>query len=99
MARPRTIIFTAAGLLLGVLLLAIGAGAVLTQTDRGRGLLRQTLLPVARAAIPGELYVGRIGGSTSSRPTARPFCAPDPYNSNTTCAICSTVASLCALPR
>ncbi len=79
MARPRTIIFTAAGLLLGVLLLAIGAGAVLTQTDRGRGLLRQTLLPVARAAIPGELYVGRIGGNLFSNLTidSLDLIAPD----------------------
>ncbi len=79
MARPRTIIFTAAGLLLGVLLLAIGAGAALTQTDRGRGMLRRTLLPVARAAIPGELYVGRIGGNLFSNLTidSLDIIAPD----------------------
>jgi len=63
MARPRTIIFTAAGLLLGVLLLALGGVAGLTQTDRGRAVLRHALLPVLRAAVPGQLYVGTIGGN------------------------------------
>lgn len=63
MARPRTIIFTAAGLLLFVLLLALGAVAGLTQTDRGRAVLRSALLPVLRAAVPGQLYVGTIGGN------------------------------------
>jgi translocation and assembly module TamB len=63
MARPRTIIFTAAGLLLGVLLLALGGVAGLTQTDRGRAVLRQALLPVVRAAVPGRLHVGVIGGN------------------------------------
>jgi translocation and assembly module TamB len=63
MARPRTIVFTAAGLLLGVLLLAIGAVGVLTQTDRGRATLLRAVLPVARTAIPGSLYLGRVGGS------------------------------------
>lgn len=63
MARPRTIIFSAAGLLLGVLLLALGGVAGLTQTDRGRAVLRQALLPVLRAAVPGQLHVGTIGGN------------------------------------
>ncbi len=63
MARPRTIIFTAAGLLLGVLLLALGGVAGLTQTDRGRAVLRQALMPVLRAAVPGQLHVGTIGGN------------------------------------
>jgi len=55
MARPRTIVFTAAGLLLGVLLLAVGAGALLTQTGRGRETLLRATLPVLRTAIPGTL--------------------------------------------
>ena len=63
MARPRTIIFTAAGLLFAVLLLALGAVAGLTQTDRGRAVLRTALLPVLRNAVPGRLYVGQIGGN------------------------------------
>lgn len=63
MARPRTIIFTAAGLLLGVLLLVLGGVAGLTQTERGRAVLRQALLPVLRAAVPGQLHVGTIGGN------------------------------------
>ena len=63
MARPRTIVFTAAGLLLGVLLLAVGAGALLTQTGRGRETLLRATLPVLRTAIPGTLYVGRVGGT------------------------------------
>ncbi|HMS02507.1 MAG TPA: hypothetical protein PKE51_06015, partial [Gemmatimonadaceae bacterium] len=63
MARPRTIIFTAAGLLLGLLLVALGAVAGLTQTDRGRAVLRGAVLPLARAAIPGRLHLGTIGGN------------------------------------
>ena len=63
MARPRTIVFTAAGLLLGVLLLAVGAGALLTQTGRGRETLLRATLPVLRTAIPGTLHVGRVGGN------------------------------------
>lgn len=63
MARPRTIVFTAAGLLLGLLLLALGAGALLTQTDRGRATLLRAAMPVLRASIPGSLHVGRIGGT------------------------------------
>ena len=63
MARPRTIVFTAAGLLFGLLLVALGAVAGLTQTERGRAVLRRAALPVLRAAIPGELYVGAIGGN------------------------------------
>ncbi len=63
MARPRTLVFTAAGLLLGLLLLAVGAVAFLTQTDRGRAALRTAVLPVLRAAIPGTVYVGQIGGT------------------------------------
>lgn len=63
MARPRTLVFTAAGLLLGVLLLAVAALALMTQTQRGRDTLRSTALPLIRAAIPGSIYVGRIGGN------------------------------------
>jgi len=63
MARPRTIVFTAAGLLLGVLLLAVGAGAILTQTDRGQAALLRAALPALRAAIPGTLHIGRVGGT------------------------------------
>ncbi len=63
MARPRTIVFTAAGLLLGVLLLAVGAGAWLTQTDRGRDTLLRATLPVMRTAIPGTLHLGEVRGT------------------------------------
>lgn len=79
MARPRTIIFTAAGLLLGLLLVVLGAVAGLTQTDRGRAVLRGALLPVARAAIPGRLYVGAIGGNlfTSLSLDSLEVTAPD----------------------
>lgn len=63
MARPRTIIFTAAGLLFGLLMLGVLAVALLTQTSRGRGMLRQAALPVLRTAVPGIVYVGRIGGN------------------------------------
>ncbi len=63
MARPRTIVFTAAGLLLGLLLFALGVAAWFTQTDRGRAALRRAALPVLRAAIPGTLYVGNVGGT------------------------------------
>ncbi|MCU0617654.1 MAG: hypothetical protein MUD17_11325 [Gemmatimonadaceae bacterium] len=79
MARPRTIIFTAAGLLLGLLLVVLGAVAGLTQTDRGRAVLRGALLPVARAAIPGRLHVGTIGGNlfTSLSIDSLEVTAPD----------------------
>jgi translocation and assembly module TamB len=63
MARFRPIIFTAAGLLLGALAVGLGGVAGLTQTDAGRALLRRALLPVLRAAVPGRLHVGTIGGN------------------------------------
>ncbi len=63
MARPRTIVYSAAGLLFGLLILAVGAVALLTQTARGRGILRQAVLPVIRTVVPGSLYIGRIGGN------------------------------------
>ncbi len=63
MARPRTIIFSAAGLLFVLLVLAVLTVALVTQTARGRGILRQAALPVLRAAVPGTVYVGRIGGN------------------------------------
>ncbi|HYW31966.1 MAG TPA: translocation/assembly module TamB domain-containing protein [Gemmatimonas sp.] len=61
--RRRTIVLASAAVLLGLLVLAVGAVATLTQTDRGRALVVQALLPVLRNAIPGRLYIGRVSGS------------------------------------
>lgn len=63
MARPRTIVFTAAGLLLGLLVLALGAVAAATQTARGRELLRTAAMPLVRAAVPGTVYIGTVSGT------------------------------------
>lgn len=64
--RRRTIVLATAAVLL--LLLAISAGSVvaLTQTDRGRALLVRAILPLARRAMPGSLYVGAVHGTLFS---------------------------------
>ena len=61
--RRRTIVLGTSAVLL-LLMAAVAGGIVgLTQTDRGRALILRTLLPVARAAIPGRLYVGAVHGT------------------------------------
>ncbi len=79
MARPRTIVLTAAGLLLGVLVLAAGAVVGVTQTDRGRAVIRRAVVPILQAALPGTLYVGRIGGTLFTNITidSLDLAAPD----------------------
>ena len=61
--RRRTVVLATATVLLGVASVAVSAVAMLTQTERGRAMVRRAVLPVLRRAIPGQLYVGRISGS------------------------------------
>lgn len=61
--RRRTIVLATAAVLLILLAAVVGAVVVLTQTDRGRAAILRAVLPVARTAIPGRLYVGKIGGT------------------------------------
>lgn len=64
--RRRTIVLGTAAVLLTLLVLAVGGIVGLTQTDGGRALIMRSVLPLARAAIPGRLYVGRVGGNLFS---------------------------------
>lgn len=61
--RRRTVVLATAAVLLGFV--ALGAASVvwLTQTDRGRGIIMRALVPTLRTALPGQLYVGRVGGN------------------------------------
>jgi translocation and assembly module TamB len=61
--RRRTIVLVTAAVLLTLVALFVGGVVALTQTDRGRALIVRLALPAARAAIPGKLYVGRVGGT------------------------------------
>lgn len=61
--RRRTIVLGTATVLLTLLVAVIGGIVALTQTDRGRAIILRAVLPAARAAIPGRLYVGKIGGT------------------------------------
>ena len=61
--RRRKIVLSVAALLLTLLVIVVGGIVGLTKTDRGRALILRAVMPAARAAIPGQLYVGRLGGS------------------------------------
>jgi translocation and assembly module TamB len=61
--RRRMIVLGTAAVLLTLLVAVVGGVVALTQTDRGRALILRTVLPLARAAVPGKLYVGRVGGN------------------------------------
>ncbi|HEY0930710.1 MAG TPA: translocation/assembly module TamB domain-containing protein, partial [Gemmatimonas sp.] len=61
--RRRTIVLGTATVLLTLLVAVIGGIVALTQTDRGRAMILRAVLPAARAAIPGQLYVGKVGGT------------------------------------
>jgi translocation and assembly module TamB len=86
--RRRTVVLATAAALLALLAGTVGGVAAITRTDAGRALLRRALLPVLQAAIPGRLYVGRIGGTFVTRltldsleirtPAGRPFLATGP---------------------
>jgi len=64
--RRRTIVLGTAAVLLSLLVAVVGGIVALTQTDGGRALILRTVTPVARAAVPGRLYVGRLGGNLFS---------------------------------
>ncbi|MBL0937469.1 MAG: translocation/assembly module TamB domain-containing protein [Gemmatimonadaceae bacterium] len=61
--RRRTIVLGTAAVLLLMLVAAVGGVVGLTQTDMGRSLILRTVLPIARAAIPGKLYVAGLRGT------------------------------------
>ncbi|AMW04203.1 translocation/assembly module TamB domain-containing protein [Gemmatimonas phototrophica] len=61
--RRRTIVLGTAAVLLSLLVAVVGGIVSLTQTDSGRALILRTVLPLARAALPGRLYVGKVGGN------------------------------------
>ncbi|MFN9421798.1 hypothetical protein, partial [Gemmatimonas sp.] len=64
--RRRTIVLGTAAVLLSLLATVVGGVVALTQTVRGRALILRTVMPLARAAIPGRLYVGAVGGNLFS---------------------------------
>ena len=64
--RRRTIVLGTATVLLTLLVAVVGGIVGLTQTDGGRALILRSVLPLARAAVPGRLYVGRVGGTLFS---------------------------------
>ena len=61
--RRRTIVLGTAAVLLLLLAGIVGGLVALTQTRGGRALILRTVLPLARAAVPGRLYVGAVGGN------------------------------------
>jgi len=86
--RRRTIVLATAAVLLGITAICVSAVAMLTQTDRGRALIMRALVPTLNAALPGQLYVGRVGGTLFSditidslelrEPNGRPFIRTGP---------------------
>ncbi len=86
--RRRTVVLATAASLLCVGALCVGAVAALTQTDRGRALIMRALVPTIAGAIPGRLYVGRVGGTlftdltidslSITEPNGRPFISTGP---------------------
>ncbi len=61
--RRRTIVLVTASAMLLLLVIGVSTVVALTQTDLGRAMILRAVLPAARAAIPGQLHVGRIGGT------------------------------------
>jgi hypothetical protein len=61
--RRRTVVLGTATVLLLLLVAAVGGVVGLTQTDRGRAFILRTVLPIARAAIPGTLHVSGLHGT------------------------------------
>ncbi len=61
--RRRTVVLATASVLLGIGALCVGGIAMLTQTDKGRALIMDALVPTLSAALPGKLYVGKVGGT------------------------------------
>ena len=97
--RRRTIVLATAAVLMMVLVAIVGGIVVLTQTDRGRAAILRAVLPAVRAAMPGKLYVGKIGGtlftditidSLDIRADGTPFLSTGPVRATTIHAICST---------
>jgi translocation and assembly module TamB len=86
--RRRTIVLATAAVLLGIVALGVSAVVVVTQTDRGRAMIMRAMVPTLRAAVPGYLYVGRVGGTLFTditidsleirEPNGRPFVATGP---------------------
>ncbi|NCW44245.1 MAG: hypothetical protein EBV77_01890, partial [Gemmatimonadaceae bacterium] len=64
--RRRLIVLGTAAVLLTLLVAVVGGLVALTQTAGGRALIVRTVMPLARAAVPGRLYVGRVSGNLFS---------------------------------
>ena len=81
--RRRTVVLATAAVLLGIVALGVSTVAVITQTDRGRAFIMRAVVPTLRTAVPGKLYVGRVGGTLFTditidsleirEPNGRPF--------------------------
>ena len=63
MSRRRAVVIATAAVLMSIGALLVGAVAMLTQTDKGRAVVRDALVPTLSSAIMGKLYVGTIHGS------------------------------------
>jgi len=63
MARRRTVVIATAAVLLSFGALFVGGIALLTQTDRGLGIIRTALIPTITATLSGRLHVGAIHGT------------------------------------
>lgn len=61
--RRRTIVLGTATVLLSIVVLCVGAVAMLTQTDRGRAMIMRAVVPTLQTLVPGQLYVGRVSGT------------------------------------
>jgi len=61
--RRRTVVLSAAAVLLSLVVALVGSVVVLTQTDRGMAFILRLGLPLARAAMPGRLYVAGLHGN------------------------------------
>lgn len=61
--RRRTVVLVTATVLLSIVALVLGGIAALTQTDRGRAVIMRVVVPTLARGIPGQLYIGKVGGT------------------------------------
>ena len=71
MSRRRVVVLASAVVLLAVGLLALLAVVSVTQTEYGRGKLRNYLARTLASRVQGKLHIGRIGGSLLTGVTTR----------------------------
>ncbi len=63
MSRRRIVLFVSLGLVVSLVLLAVGGVMVLTQTGWGQDQVRRLVQDRVTAAVHGRVYLGRISGS------------------------------------